>query len=352
MFHKNPLQQLNLSKSLKFSQNLFLFVCFYIFLSDIMEEDLRKSKINNLKKIEAKNIDPFPYKFSRTHLNTELIKKFAKIKAGAKPKTKPVKIAGRIMGLRRFGSLSFADLVDGSAKLQICLRKDETKKDSFELFGLVDVGDFVGVEGQIFKTKKGELSVLVKTLTILAKSIAPLPEKWHGLRDVEIRHRKRHLDLIMNAEVKKIFEKKAKIYALTREFCDSKGFLEVETPLLQPVYGGANARPFITKSYAWKSNFYLSISPELYLKRLIIGGYERVYTISRNFRNESVDRTHNPEFSMLELYAAYWDYNDVMNFVEDLFEFISKKLNNSTKIVFGKQKIDFKKPWKRITMYD
>jgi len=231
------------------------------------------------------------------------------------------------------------------------LQKGSTPNNQITFFKkYIDTGDFIGVEGTMIKTKRGELSVLAKKVTILTKSILPLPEKWHGLQDKEERYRKRYLDLIMNPDTRSVFEKRTRIINLIREFLNNKGFLEVETPYLQTIYGGAAAKPFKTYLNALEMDLFLAISPEMYLKRLIVGGYDKVFTISRNFRNEGIDRWHNPEFSMLEIYQAYADYNDMMVLVEDLYIYVAKKLNHSTKINFKGKKIDFKKPWKRMTM--
>ncbi|MDD5194011.1 MAG: lysine--tRNA ligase, partial [Candidatus Nanoarchaeia archaeon] len=240
---------------------------------------------------------------------------------------------------------------DSKGKIQIIFQKDETPKDSFEFFKKnIDIGDILGCEGTILKSKTGEVSVLVKKLEILSKSILPLPEKWHGLSDKEERYRKRYLDLIMNPEVKQVFEKRSLILDSIREFLKQKEFVEVETPYLQSVYGGASAKPFKTHLNALDMDLYLAISPELYLKRLIVGGYDKVFTIARNFRNEGIDRWHNPEFTMMEIYQAYADYNDMMDLFEDIYVNACKKVNGSTKVKFKDNIIDFKKPWKRMTM--
>ncbi len=315
-------------------------------------EDLREAKLKNLEKINSLGVNPFPYSFSRTHFSSELHEKYDSKLSPAEHTKDIVSVCGRIMVSRGFGGLTFLDLVDGKGKIQVCVKKGFSSENSLKLKDCLDRGDFVGVKGEVFKTKMGEVTVLVSELTFLSKSLLPLPEKWHGLQDIELRHRQRHLDLIMNSEVRKVFETRTKIIKLVKQFLDENGFLEVETPLLQPVYGGANARPFTTKSHAWKSDFYLSISPELYLKRLIIGGFEKVYTICKNFRNEDVDKTHNPEFTMLEFYSAYWDYNDVMNFTEKLFQFVVKGVKSSLKFSYAGKEINVQSPWNRISMYD
>lgn len=318
------------------------------------EEDfdkLSKSKLKNLEKIKELGIEPYPYKFEPKNMAADIQKKYAKLKEAEHTKDKAV-LAGRLLSFREFGKLIFADLLDGSGKIQLSFRSDVLSKEKFALLKNIDTGDFLGLQGIIFKTKKGELTVSVEDFELLSKSIRPLPEKWHGLKDIEIRYRQRYLDLISNPEIKEVFAKRAEIIKAAREFLDEKGFVEVEIPLLQPMYGGANARPFVTESWAWKSKFYLSISPELYLKRLIVGGFDKVYTICKNFRNEGVDKTHNPEFTMMECYASYWDYNDVMKLTEDLFVHVVKKINNSTKIEYQGVELDFKAPWKKMTMYE
>ncbi|MFH0714896.1 MAG: lysine--tRNA ligase [Candidatus Diapherotrites archaeon] len=312
-------------------------------------DELEKSKRDHLQALRSKGIDPFPYSFPVKDYARGLREKFDGMKAEERSSQRAT-IAGRIMSVRSFGKLSFCTLRDATGDIQVMVSEKEADKKSFELISFLDAGDFLGVEGTIIKTKKGELSILASKLSILSKSINSLPEKWHGLTDIETRYRKRYLDLVMNPEVKTVFAQRAKIIQLVRKFLGENCFLEVETPLLQPNYGGANARPFITKSHAWKSDFYLSISPELYLKRLIVGGFGRVYTICKNFRNEDVDKTHNPEFTMLECYSAYWDYEDVMKLTENLFAFVAKELNGTTKIKYQGKEIELKPPWKRLTV--
>src|SRR3989338_378972 len=315
------------------------------------ESDLVKSKLDHLGALRTKAINPYPYKFECTHTNKEFHQKFEGVQPGEMLGQR-VKICGRVMAKRGFGKLFFLDIGDHSARVQLMATADKTPAQVIDLLGLVDVGDFVGATGRVHRTAKGELSVFLENVEVLAKSIEPLPEKWSGLQDIEERHRKRHLDLIMNPEVRELFVKRSKIVSFVRRFLESYGFMEVEIPTLQSVYGGANARPFITKSHAWKSDFFLSISPELYLKRLLMGGYDKVYTICKNFRNEDVDKTHNPEFTMMECYAAYWDYNDLMELTEKLFESAALEVNGTTKISFEGKEIDLKAPWPRIALYD
>jgi len=314
------------------------------------EEQIINEKKKKLIELGKLGINPYPHKFNVKDYSKEIKEKYAKLKNNQKNKDKVI-IAGRVMTIRDLGKLIFGTVQDSKGKIQIILQREETDKTSFELFKkYVDAGDFVGINGSIMKTKTGEISVLVKKMEILAKSALPLPEKFHGLQDKEERYRKRYLDLIMNPEVKQVFEKRTRILEAIREFLKSKEFEEVETPYLQSVYGGASAKPFETKLNALDMKLYLAISPELYLKRLIVGGYDKIFTISRNFRNEGIDRWHNPEFTMMEIYQSYADYNDMMDLFEDIYVYVLKKVNGSTKIKFKDKIIDFKKPWKRMTM--
>lgn len=308
---------------------------------------LINERIKKLEELRQQNINPFPYKFERTHMSSEIQEKFSKLKKEEHTKDK-ARIAGRIMILRRMGKVTFASVHDGFGQIQLYLQKDSTN--NYELLKKFDNGDFIGAEGQIFKTKTGEVTIDVKDFEMLAKAIRPMPEKYHGLQDTELKYRKRYLDLITNEKSRQKFVIRSRIISSMRAFLDSKGFLEVETPTLQPVYGGASARPFTTTHHELKMKMYLRISDELYLKRLIIGGLERVYEIGKDFRNESIDTTHNPEFTMMECYAAYWDYNDMMNLVEDIYGHCAKNVLGTTKVKFGDYQIDFKKPWKRISM--
>ncbi|MFA5763336.1 MAG: lysine--tRNA ligase [archaeon] len=315
-----------------------------------MENDLIKAKKMNLQKLRDLNINPYPYKFEITDYAKAINEEFCDLKN--EEKAKAVSMAGRVMAKRSFGAIAFMKVRDATAEIQFFLRKGDTKQEALDLLSLVDVGDFVGVKGVVYKTLKGQLSILVDDLEVLSKSILPLPEKFHGLQDIEIRQRKRYLDLIMNPEVKETFILRTKIISAWREFLDSKGFLEVEIPVLQPTYGGANAQPFITKSNAWKSNFYLSVSPELYLKRLLVGGFDKVYTVCKNFRNEDVDKTHNPEFTMSEFYSAYSDLENIMKLTEDMIEFVATKVLGTTQIEYQGVQINLKAPWKRLKMID
>ncbi len=307
----------------------------------------RKKKIEELEKL---GINPYPHKYTPSNNSSEIKEKYSRLKENDRTNDK-VKIAGRVMTTRDLGKLIFSTLQDSHGRIQIILKKEETPQKDFEIFKkFIDIGDFVGIEGKIMKTKTGEVSVLVDKMQVLTKSILPLPEKWHGIQDKEGRYRKRYLDLIMNPAVKEVFEKRAMIFESIRELLKKKGFNEVETPYLQTIYGGAKAKPFQTHLNALDIELYLAISPELYLKRLIVGGYDKVFTISRNFRNEGIDRWHNPEFTMMEIYQAYADYNDMMELFEEIYENACKKIHGTTKIQFKGKNIDFKRPWVRMTM--
>ena len=310
---------------------------------------VRKEK---LEKIIAKGIDPYPSMFNPTHSSKEVLSKFNELE------NKSVIIAGRILSIRKMGKASFFHIQDSLGKIQIFIKKDDIGEDGYENFMLMDIGDFVGVEGPVFKTKVGEVSIKTASLTILCKAIRPLPivkekedEVYDAFNSKEHRYRNRHLDLIVNAEVRDTFVKRSKIIKEIRSYLDKMDFLEVETPVLQPIYGGANARPFTTHHNALDQRFYLRIADELYLKRLVIGGIERVYEIAKDFRNEGMDRNHNPEFTMLEFYWAYADYVDNMNLVEDMIRKVSKK-TDSDLITYDNEEIDLNKPFKRVTFFD
>ena len=316
------------------------------------EEEMLNERLRKIEDLRKSKINPYPYSYDVTHRSAELLKKYAHLKNEEKTKDK-VRVAGRVMTIRSFGKLSFVQLQDGEGRIQIFIEAGNLGEKENEFFlKHADSGDFIGVEGVMHRTRRGEISVLAQKIEILSKGILPLPEKWHGLTDKEERYRQRYVDLAMNPEVKKTFELRTKIINALREFMNSKGFMEVETPLMQPVYGGAAARPFITHLHELDINMYMSISPELYLKRLIVGGYEKVYTICKNFRNEGIDRSHNPEFTMMEAYWAYADYDDMMNLFEEAYEYCMKKVLGKTEIEYEGKLIDFKRPWARVTMED
>jgi lysyl-tRNA synthetase class 2 len=269
------------------------------------------------------------------------------------PEDVEVSVAGRVITLRPMGKALFAHLQDATGKLQIYLRQDIVGEVSFKDFEeIVDPGDLLGVRGKLFRTNTGELTVEVKEWVLLAKSLHPLPEKWHGLKDVEVRYRQRYLDLIANEHARKVFFLRSRLISEIRRFLDSKGFLEVETPILQPIASGANAKPFITYHNYLEQNLYLRIAPELYLKRLIVGGINRVYELGKNFRNEGVDTTHNPEFTMLEFYCAYWDYKDLMVFTEELLSYLLNQLVGGLKITYQGKVLDFTPPFKRYRYFE
>ena len=313
------------------------------------EKQLIKQRIQKLNNLKNKGVNPYPYSFDQKDHAIDILTKFKKLKKDQKTKAN-VSIAGRIMTLRILGKAGFGHIQDGSGKIQIYAREDVLGKENYKIFSKSDLGDIIGVKGNIFCTKKGEISVWVKKFELLSKSIRPLPEKWHGLKDTEIRYRKRYLDLIMNPEVKEIFVKRASVMNFIREYLNQKNFLEVETPTLQPIYGGASARPFKTFLNNLKMDVYLRISNELYLKRLIVGGFERVYEFAKDFRNEGIDSTHNPEFTQIEVYQSYADFSDMMKLTEDIFIGASKKINGKTKINFRGHVIDLRRPWKVMTM--
>ena len=304
-------------------------------------ERIRKERKEKLEEWRRRGISPYPPAFPKKDSCLQVKKKLGK----------KVVTAGRIMAIRGHGRIAFFDLVDDSGKVQIWFQENKLGKEKFSLLKLLDVGDFLGVKGKVVKTKAGEVTVDVDDFQILSKSLRPLPDKWHGLKDIEERSRRRYLDLLVNPQSKKTFVLRSKIIAAIREFLDKKGFLEVETPTLQPIYGGANARPFVTHHNALDIDLYLKISDELYLKRLIIGGFEKVYEIDHDFRNEGIDKVHNPEFTMMECYWAYADYHDMMKLTEELFAYVAKKVLGKTTINFAGHRIDLAPPWRRMTMF-
>lgn len=305
-------------------------------------ENLRKVRLEKLEKIRKLGINPYPNKFGKTDISV----------ARNKPLNENVKIAGRVTSFRGHGKLVFADIVDQSGKIQSLFKFDILGEEKIKLLELLDVGDFIGVEGKLFNTQAGELTVEVASYTLLTKSLRPLPSTWYGFKDIEERYRKRYLDLIMNPEVKKVFEMRSKIIDAHRRFLIGRGYFEVETPVLQPLYGGGLAHPFKTYLNALGLPLYMRISTELYLKRLIVGGFEKVFEVNKVFRNEGMDKQHNPEFTLLETMEAYISYEENMKLIEDMTEYVVKEVTGSTKVIFQGQEIDFKAPWKRITMID
>jgi len=312
-------------------------------------EDYEESRRNNYNYLLEKKIEPYPYEFNRTHTSKDIKNKYNTIEMDTYT-NEDASYSGRLLLYRNIGKIIFLDLYDSFGKIQVVAKEDTLSKEDFDLLQHVDTGDILGVSGKIFKTKRGELSIEAKNISFLSKDFLPLPDKFHGLSDTELRYRKRYLDLMTNQDVKDVFYKRAEILSIIREIFAKHGFIEVETPLLQPLYGGANARPFVTESFVWKRKLYLSISPELYLKRLLVGGFDKVYTICKNFRNEGVDKSHNPEFTMVEAYEAYKDYNSAIELIEEIYETIALKLFNTTKITYQDKEYDFKRPWKKLTM--
>lgn len=305
---------------------------------------VRREKLNKLKE-SGKN--PFDIvKYDVTHHSNKIKENFEEMEGQF------VSVAGRIMSMRDMGKASFFDLQDRYDKIQIYAKTDDLGEENYNDFKTYDIGDIAGVKGTVFKTKRGEISIHAQEITLLTKSLQPLPEKWHGLKDVDIRYRQRYVDLIVNPEVRETFEKRTKIIQAVRRFFDEKGFLEVDTPVLATIASGAAARPFKTHSNALGIELYLRIATELYLKRLIVGGFERVYEMGKDFRNEGISVRHNPEFTMIELYQAYADYNDMMDHCEQCVAYCAKEVLGTTKIVYQGTEIDLTPPWNRITMID
>jgi lysyl-tRNA synthetase, class II len=309
--------------------------------------DLRREK---LKQIESLGQPAYPHKYATTHAVPQIIAEYAESTGEQLEQSKvTVRVAGRIMSMRLMGKAAFVHLQQGGERLQCYIKKDAVGEKGFELFKLLDLGDHVGVAGYLFRTRTNELSIHVDELTFLSKDLLPLPEKWHGLTDVELRYRQRYVDMTMNPEVRGVFVKRAKIVQSIRTFFDARGYVEVETPMMQPIAGGAVARPFITHHNTLDMDLYLRIAPELYLKRLVVGGLERVYEINRNFRNEGISTQHNPEFTMLEFYQAHADYHDMMALTEELLAQVARDVNGTPIAKFGEHEIDFSK-WQRLSM--
>ncbi|OGE18523.1 MAG: lysine--tRNA ligase [Candidatus Dadabacteria bacterium RIFCSPHIGHO2_12_FULL_53_21] len=311
----------------------------------------RKEKLNELRTL---GVNPFANGYKPDILAGGLISKFGETPANElESRNEDYSLAGRVVGLRDFGKSIFFHIADRSGKMQGYLKTDVVGEDSHKFFKkYVDLGDFIGIRGNLFKTRTGELTVNVKEFKLLTKTLHPLPEKWHGLKDVEARYRQRYLDLISNPEIKEIFLTRSRIIKLIRMFLDQRDFIEVETPILQPIAGGAAARPFETHHNALGMDLYLRIAPELYLKRLVIGGIERVYEIGRTFRNEGVSTQHNPEFTMIEFYQAYATYEDLMDLIEELICFLAHEIKGSLVFEYSGSEIDMTRPWKRINIFE
>ncbi|MBS3056508.1 MAG: lysine--tRNA ligase [Candidatus Aenigmarchaeota archaeon] len=316
-------------------------------IEEIMQE--REKKLEHIKNL---GIYPFGHKYERSCSIAEILEKYKDLPKNEKREKDIFSVAGRIKSIRKHGKLIFIDIEDSSEKMQILLELNTLGKKNFEFIELLNIGDFIGTSGYIFRSATNELTIWVKSYELLCKSLRPLPSEWHGLKDTEIRYRQRYADMIINPDVRKVFVQRSMILAEIRGFMQKKGFVEITTPTLQPIYGGAFAEPFVTHHNALDMDLYLSISPELYLKRAIVGGFEKVYEICRNFRNEGIDTKHNPEFTMMESYWAYADYNDNMKLTEELISMLIKKINSSFVIKYKNLDLNFEPPWKRLTMKD
>jgi lysyl-tRNA synthetase class 2 len=304
-----------------------------------------------LERLRARGIDPYPHRFEQTHTTQEAVKLLEAHEAQKKDfSQEKVSVAGRITAIRKMGKASFHDIRDGSGKIQLLFQSAHYNENQQELFKDLDIGDIIGVEGTLLRTRTGEPTISVGNFVLLAKSLQPLPEKWHGLSDTETRYRQRYIDLIANSEVKEIFRVRSKTIAAVRQFLDGRGFIEVETPVFQPAAGGALAAPFITHHNALDQDFYLRIATELHLKRLIVGGFDKVYEIGRIFRNEGISTTHSPEFTMLESYEAYADYTDVMKMLEEMVAGVSQQVLGTMEIKYGDNIVNLKPPWRRVTL--
>lgn len=307
-------------------------------------ERITQQRLDSLSRIRARGVNPYPHSYHPSHTIQHAITLFKQQKEGFQT----ISIAGRVMARRSMGKMTFFDICDGSGKIQLCFRYNSLGQEKYEFLKEVDIGDIIGVEGKLFRTKTGEITLEAPDFTMLCKSLRPLPEKWHGLADIEKRYRQRYLDLISNEDAKNIFTLRSRIITAVRNFLNSQGFIEAETPVLQPQAGGALARPFITHHHALDEDLYLRIALELHLKRLIVGGFDKVYEMGRAFRNEGISIKHNPEFTLLECYQAYADYNDIMNLVEEAVSHIAREVLGDTKITCQGKTIDLTPPWQRL----
>ena len=308
--------------------------------------DLILQRYEKLQQLTEKGINPYGNKFEVTTNTAEIETGFTELEG------RTVKLAGRIMAIRTHGKASFADLMDMTGRIQLYVKIDQVGAEEYHTFSELDIGDVIGVQGTVFKTRRGQISVMVDFFNFLAKSLRPLPEKWHGLKDKDLRYRQRYLDLIVNPAVKETFILRSRIIQEMRNYLVAQGFLEVETPMMHPIPGGTSARPFITHHNSLDLDLYMRIAPELYLKRLIVGGFEKVFEINRNFRNEGMSIRHNPEFTMMELYQAHADYHDIMALTENMIADITRKVLGTTRITYQGQAIDLTPPWRRLTMVE
>ena len=296
-----------------------------------------------LSKLQAENANPFDItSYDRENMTEEIRSNYDNFEG------KNVSVAGRLMSKRVMGKMSFADLADRSGKIQLCVKRDELGDEEYKIYKKYDIGDIVGVKGEVFTTQKGEISIRAKEITLLSKSLRPLPEKYHGLTNTDLRYRQRYVDLIMNPEVRRTFELRSRIISTIRSYLDERGYMEVETPILNTIPGGAAARPFITHHNTLDIDMYMRIAPELYLKRLIVGGFEKVYEMGRLFRNEGMDVKHNPEFTTIEIYEAYTDYVGMMNLTENLIRHVAETVLGTTKITYQGEEVDLGSPWEKI----
>lgn len=311
-------------------------------------EKLRAVRIEKLHALREGGVNPYPYRYTVTHA-------VSAVRDGEKALTEAgaiVCVAGRTMALRGHGKTIFGHIEDSTGRIQFYLKRDDIGEENFKRFEFVDLGDILGIAGKLFRTRTDEITIKVESFEVLSKSLRPLPEKWHGLTDKEIRYRQRYVDLAVNPEVREVFIKRSRLVESMRRFLLEEGFLEVETPILQPLYGGASARPFTTHHNALDMTLYLRIANELYLKRLLVGGFERVFEFAKDFRNEGIDRSHNPEFTMMECYAAHLDYMDFMDMMERMVATVARALAADGKVTFGGRALDFTKPWRRIRFFE
>jgi len=322
-------------------------------MTDERESDQLRQRRANFDELQRLGIHPYPHVFERTDTIEALVDAHSE-KTGEALEAAHIhtRTAGRILAIRSFGKANFLAISDGAARIQVYVRKDALSERDFAMFKLLDFGDFVGVEGHLFRTKTNELTIWATKLEFLAKCFIPLPEKWHGLQDVEIRYRQRYLDLIVNPESRRVFETRSRVLAAIRTFLNARGYLEVETPMMQPIAGGALARPFVTHHNALDMQLFLRIAPELYLKRLVVGGLERVYEINRNFRNEGISTQHNPEFTMLEFYQAYSEYRELMDMTEQMISTVARDAIGTDQITFGEHAISLAPPYRRVSLRD
>jgi len=318
-------------------------------------QDLRAARLKKLDALRAAGIEPFAVEFDRTHSTAAARALFEALPAGGEedsPRTEPVRVAGRVVRHRAQGGAGFADILDETGRVQLYARVDTLGEGGMALFNDLDLGDIVGVQGPVFRTRRGEVSVDVQELGLLTKALRPLPDKWHGLKDVELRFRQRHVDLTVNPEARRVLDLRHRLIRGIREFMWSRGFVEVETPVLHKVAGGAAARPFVTHHNTLDIDLYLRIAEELHLKRLVVGGFERVFEIGRVFRNEGIDATHNPEFTILEVYEAFTDYRGMMRLTRDMFQHLARELNGNERFTYGGAEIDLSGEWPAREMLD